>query len=129
MDKYLKLIGDALRQDSPPLEALPASSEEPRLAPTADATAPPAEWRQGVTPNSRNPLISNAVRAVIEGIESDARAKGWPAELLWNSSFWDCPRGMASLLDDGDVIAEVTPDFITIVKTERSIVRFQRTVS
>jgi hypothetical protein len=88
-----------------------------------------AGWRQGVTPNSRHPLIADAVRAIIEDIEADARAQGWPAELLWNAGDWDCPRGLAAVLDGSDVIAEVTPNFIEIVKTARSILRFQRRIS
>jgi hypothetical protein len=66
---------------------------------------------------------------IIEGIEEDARAQGWPAELLWNAGYWDGPRGLAAILDESDVIVEVTPGVITIVKTERAIVRFQRRVS
>jgi hypothetical protein len=42
----------------------------------------------------------DAVRAVIESIKLDARAKGWPAELLWNNEFWGSPRGLAALLDE-----------------------------
>jgi hypothetical protein len=86
----------------------------------------PVIWRQGVTPN---PLIPDVVRAIIESIEADARAQGWPAELLWNAEFWGSPRGLAAVLEESDAIAEVTPDFIAIIKTERSILRFQRRVS
>src|ERR1700722_11269744 len=39
-------------------------------------TADAATWRQGVTPNSRNPLIPDGVRNLIEAIEGDARAQG-----------------------------------------------------
>jgi hypothetical protein len=38
-------------------------------------------------------------------------------------------RGLAAVLDESDVIAEVTPDFIEIVKSKRSILRFQRRMS
>jgi hypothetical protein len=88
-------------------------------------------WRRdpSVPPNSRLPLVPDAVRAIVEGIEADARAQGWPAELLWNSNFWDCPRGLATILDESDVIAEVTPEFIEIIKTKHSILRFPRRVS
>jgi hypothetical protein len=55
-----------------------------------------------MTPNSRRPLISDAVRSVIEAIEGDARAQGWPAELLWNTEPWGSPRGRASMLDEKD---------------------------
>jgi hypothetical protein len=82
-----------------------------------------------VTPNSRNQLISDAVRTVIEAIEGDARAQGWPAELLWNTEPWGSPRGLASVLDESDAISEVTRDYIEIVKSERSILRFQRRTS
>jgi hypothetical protein len=82
-----------------------------------------------VTPDSRHPLVPPEVRAKIESIEADARAKGWPAELLWNGGFWDCPRGLAALLDPADEIGEVTPDFIEIVKTRRDLVRFRRLVA
>jgi hypothetical protein len=85
--------------------------------------------RQCVTPNSRLPLVPPAVRTLIEGIEAEARAKGWPAELLWNADFWGSPRGLAAVLEDDDTIAEVTPDYIGILKTHRSILRFQRRVS
>ena len=85
--------------------------------------------RQCVTPNSRSPLVPPAVRILIEGIEAEARAKGWPAELLWNAEFWGSPRGLAAVLDDDDTIAEVTPDYIGILKTHSSILRFQRRVS
>jgi hypothetical protein len=84
---------------------------------------------QGITPNSRSPLVPPAVRTLIEGIEADARAKGWPAELLWNAEFWGSPRGLATVLDDDDAIVEVTPDYIGILKTHSSILRFQRRVS
>jgi len=94
-------------------------------ATTADA----ATWRQGVTPNSRNPLIPDSVRSLIEAIEGDARAQGWPAELLWNTEPWGSPRGLASVLDESDAIGEVTRDYIQIVKSERSILRFQRQTS
>ena len=79
-----------------------------------------------VAPDSRNPIIEPAIRSKIEAIEAQARAAGWPAEMLWNSNFWDRPRGLAALLDDGDEIAEVTPDYITILKTKRDLLKFRR---
>jgi hypothetical protein len=93
-------------------------------ATTSDA----ATWRQGVTPHSRNPLIPDGVRSLIEGIEADARAQGWPAELLWNAEFWGSPRGLAAVLDESDAVDKVTSDYIEILKTEGSILRFQRSV-
>jgi hypothetical protein len=95
------------------------------IASKADA----AKWRQGVAPDSRTPIVPPAVRLKIESIEADARAKGWPVELLYNANFWDSPRGLAALLDEGDEIAEVTADYIAILKTQRNILRFQRRTS
>ena len=79
-----------------------------------------------VTPNSRNPLVKPEVRAKIEAIEADARDKGWPAELLWNAGFWDCPRGVAAVLDAADEISEVTPEYIAILKTKSDLLKFRR---
>jgi hypothetical protein len=83
---------------------------------------------RNITPDSRHPLIGPEVRAKIEAIEPDARAKGWPAELLWNNAFWDLPRGLAAALDDDDEIVEVTPDHIKILKCRRDVLRFLRHV-
>jgi len=52
-----------------------------------------------VVPDYLHPLIPEAIRAKIEAIEPEARAKGWPAELLWNNAIWDLPRGIAAVLD------------------------------
>jgi hypothetical protein len=108
-------------------------------APTdkTDTTAPDAKledesqgrWRRDITPNSRGPIIPDPIRATIEAIESEARRLGWPAEQLWNANFWDGPRGLAAVLDDGHVIAEVNENFIAILKVERHVLRFQRRVS
>ena len=57
---------------------------------------------RGVAPDSRHPLICDAVRAKIEAIEGEARSKGWPTELLWNNAFWDLPRGLAAVLEPDD---------------------------
>lgn len=46
-----------------------------------------ARWTGFATLDPRSPLIPPEVRAKIESIETDARAKGWPAELLWNGGF------------------------------------------
>jgi hypothetical protein len=90
-----------------------------------------SSWRRDspIPPNSRNPRIPRSIRAVIEDIEADARSKGWPVEMLYNSEFWDSPRGLAAVLDEGDAIIEVTNDHIAILKTERHILRFQRNIS
>jgi hypothetical protein len=92
----------------------------------ADPAANRAAWTRNVSPDSRHPLIPPEVRAKIEAVEPEARAKGWPAELLWNNAFWDLPRGLAAVLDDDDEIVEVTPDYIQILKCRRDPLRFPR---
>jgi hypothetical protein len=84
---------------------------------------------RSITPDSRSPLVGPEVRQKIEAIESEARIKGWPAELLWNAGFWDCPRGLAALLDPEDEIGEVTPDYIEILKKSPSFLKFRRHVA
>jgi hypothetical protein len=79
--------------------------------------------------DSRHPLICDAVRKKIEAIEADARAKGWPAELLWSSAFCDLPRGLAAMLEPGDEIGEVTSEFIEIWKLRRDRLRYMLRVS
>src|ERR1700704_6694157 len=106
---------DTRPKSVPPPVAEPAQSVLPDTDLSDGSKADAAEWHQGITPNSRRPLIPDAVRAIVEGVEADARAQGWPAELLWNAGDCDCPRGLAAVLDESDVIAEVTPDFIEIV--------------
>jgi hypothetical protein len=86
-------------------------------------------WLQGVTPNSRGPVVPDSIRAKIEAIEPEARRLGWEPERLWNANFWDGARGLAAVLDEGDEIAEVTEGFISILKIQRHILRFQRRVS
>jgi TubC N-terminal docking domain len=85
-----------------------------------------AHWTRSVTPDSRHPLMPSEVRTKIEAIEAEARAKGWPAELLWNSDFWDCPRGLAAVLNAEDEIAEVSKDYIAILKVRRDLLKFRR---
>jgi len=82
--------------------------------------------RQPITPDSRHPLIADAIRAKIEAIETEARRLGWPAELLWNAGFWDRPRGLAAVLDAHDEITDVRPDYIEILRTKRDLLRFCR---
>jgi hypothetical protein len=114
-----------------------ASDIKARLLATDQTEPPPAErpaearatWPRYVTPDSRNPLIPLGVRQKIEAIESDARAKGWPAELLYNANFWDSPRGLAAVLDADDEIVEVTPDQIAVLKVRRDLLRFRRHVA
>jgi hypothetical protein len=85
-----------------------------------------AAWTRFIKPNSRSPLIPTVIRAKIEAIEHEARHLGWPPELLWNSGFWDSPRGLAAILDLDDEIIEVTPECIAISKYRRDIQRFRR---
>jgi ribosomal protein L37AE/L43A len=86
----------------------------------------PATWSRTVTPNSRHPLIPDVVREKIAAIEPTARNLGWPPELLWNANFWNGPRGLAAVLDANDEIAEVTVEYIAILKVKRDILRFRR---
>jgi hypothetical protein len=88
-----------------------------------------AAWTRSVTPDSRHPLIPPEARAKIEAIEAEARAKGWPAELLWNDNFWGRPRGLAAVLDREDEIVEVATDYIAILKVKRDLLRFRRTTA
>lgn len=87
----------------------------------------PAPSVSAVAPNSRQPLIPPSVRTKIAAVELEARAKGWPPELLWSGGFWgSSPRGLASVIDPEDEIAEITPDYIAIVKCRRDLLRFRR---
>jgi TubC N-terminal docking domain len=104
----------AIRQHKPALLTHLRSHTEPASTISAD---------------SRSPLISPEVRTKIEAIEADARAKGWPAELLWNAGFWDRPRGLAALLDVDDEIVDVTGEEVAILKCRRDIQRFRRNAS
>lgn len=88
-----------------------------------------AAWPRSVAPDSRRPLIEPTVRAKLEEIEAEAHAKGWPPELLWNGNFWDCPRGLAAVLDPDDEIIEVAVDHITILKVKRDLLNFRRQVA
>jgi hypothetical protein len=98
--------------------------------PTADIDpAIRATRHRSITPDSRTPLIEPAVRTKIEAVEAEARAKGWPPELLWNGNFWDHPRELAAVLDPGDEITEVAVDHITILKIKRDLLRFRRHVA
>jgi hypothetical protein len=65
--------------------------------------------------------IPGEVWQEIARIESEALRLGWRRERLWNASFWPNstaqPRGLASVLDPGDRIAEVTSEFALIEKS------------
>jgi hypothetical protein len=110
------------RPDSEP-DIIPDNSRRDRLADDR------ATWAGAVAPDSRRPLVPPEVRAKIEAIECDARGMGWPPELLWNANFWDLPRGLAAVLDADDEIAEVTPEYVVILKSRRELLRFRRHVS
>jgi len=118
----------AIREHAPEVKALltTRSTRSERLTlPGAD----PAIWTRSVTPNSRAPLIPDAIREKIAAIEPIARNLGWPPELLWNASFWDSPRGLAAVLDVDDEIVEVTADYISILKIKRDLLKFRRTAA
>jgi hypothetical protein len=99
-----------------------------RLLAPAARLAPPTASARAITPDSRSPIIPPEVRVKIENIEGEARAKGWPAELLYNANFWDSPRGLAAVLEEDDEIVEVSPDHIAILKVRRDLLRFRRHV-
>lgn len=101
----------------------------PVTEPLEQVTLPGPEvagWTRDVTPNAREPLLPDGVRQKIRAIEAEAYAAGWVPELLWNSGFWDSPRGLAAVLDDGDEIVEVAADAITVRKLRRDLLRFSR---
>jgi hypothetical protein len=139
MEKYLEIARKALAATADgSLQPRQADelNEVNEISPTlvsatsnvSSKTDAPA-WRQKTPSNSRSPIIPPAIRAIIEDIEANARAKGWPAELLYNAEFWGSPRGLAAVLDEGDAIAEVTTDYIEIFKVKHTIQRFQRRIS
>lgn len=94
-----------------------------------EKSAPAVDSPRSIAPDSRHPLVEPTVRATVEAIEPEARAKGWPPELLWNANFWDLPRGLAAVLDAADEIVEVAPDYIAVLKTRRDLLRFRRYAS
>lgn len=108
------------------LAAPPDAKENLSATENQEKSAPAADPPRSMAPDSRHPLVEPEVRAMIEAIEAEARAKGWPPELLWNANFWDLPRGLAAVLDSADEIVEVAPDYIAILKTRRDVLRFRR---
>jgi hypothetical protein len=46
------------------------------------------------------------------------RAKGWDQARLWSLKFWDQARGLTAVLEPDDEIAEVTANYIAILKTQ-----------
>jgi hypothetical protein len=63
--------------------------------------------------------IHPAIAAELDRIEAEALRLGWTRDRLWNAHFWrPWPRGLASVLEAGDQITEITSDFITIRKCD-----------
>jgi hypothetical protein len=73
--------------------------------------------------------IPPEVVAEIRRIEAEASRLGWSHERLWNADFWPHtkarPRGLASILNPGDYVAEVSTDFLLIVQQGKPL-RFFR---
>ena len=69
------------------------------------------------TRESATAEIHPDIAAELERIESEALRLGWTCDRLWNAGFWrPWPRGLASVLEAGDQVTEITSDFITIRK-------------
>jgi hypothetical protein len=118
----------AIREHAPEVKAL-LTARRTRSERLTLPGADPATWTRAVTPNSRAPLIPDAIREKIAAIEPTARNLGWPPELLWNASFWDAPRGLAAVLDVDDEIVEVAAEYISILKIKRDLLKFRRTAA
>ena len=63
--------------------------------------------------------INPEVEAEIRRIALDAISLGWSPELLWEQKFWNIVNGenrpgLAACLRPGDVITDVTEDYIEI---------------
>jgi len=75
--------------------------------------------------------IDIAVGSQICLIEDEALSLGWTLQRLWNSRFWPHtaknPRGLASVLQPGDSIGDISRDLIVILAQGRHITRFPRT--
>ena len=75
--------------------------------------------------------IDVSVGAAILDIEDQALTLGWSSDRLWNPRFWphsgEHPRGLASMLQPRDTIADVTQDNIVILAQGRHLLRFPRT--
>jgi hypothetical protein len=130
-DKRTTGCGDVCQSSPSPVDSV-GRATGPDLKPDykdrapEHRTAPRDRPIHNIIPDSRRPLIAPEVRAKIEAIEAEARAKGWPAELLWNNTFWDLPRGLAAVLDEVDEIAEVTSECIVVVKRRHDLLKFRR---
>ncbi|MFZ0680771.1 hypothetical protein [Candidatus Binatus sp.] len=108
------------------LKLLAAVGIQDRRQDEIDPIARPDGW-------SPPPTIPAAIALEIKGIESQALALGWPRERLWSFAFWPHrggePRGLASVMDPGDDVIEVTADFMLIEKSNSrgERLRFWRT--
>jgi hypothetical protein len=75
--------------------------------------------------------IDISVGAAILEIEDQALTLGWSWDRLWNPRFWphsgEQPRGLASMLQPGDTITDVTQDNVVIFAQGRHLLRFPRT--
>lgn len=59
--------------------------------------------------------VPNEVAVMVSAIESTAMQFNWPRDRLWSDGFWPLGFGsLATTLDSGDEIVEVTPDYISI---------------
>lgn len=83
---------------------------------------------QALPPTIRpEPAIPAEVEAEIRRIEAEALRLGWTRERLWGAQFWPIEeRGLAAVLDPEDEIAEVTGEYIAILKARRDLLRFRR---
>jgi hypothetical protein len=86
-------------------------------------------WRRGIVPDVHDSHIPESIREKIEAIEVEARALGWNPERLWNSNFWDQPRGLPAMMDEGDELGAVTENFIEVLKSQKTVWRFPRRTS
>jgi hypothetical protein len=79
-------------------------------------------WRQKPESNG------SSVQSELERIWPDAEHLGWSYERIWNPDFWphspERPRGLASILQPGDVVADVAEDSITIITHRQQAQRF-----
>jgi hypothetical protein len=112
-------------------DAAPEHRSEPAAIDTGAVDQPSPEpsevSRRAPKPRPAKSAIPDDIRAKLTAIESRARALGWSHERLWNSGFWDSPRGLATCLEFADEsVVEVGADFITI-RSGRNIQRFYRT--
>lgn len=68
--------------------------------------------------------LNPEVEAEIRRIALDAIDQGWSPEMLWESRFWNIVdgvnrTGLAACMRPGDVITNVTEDYIEICREDR----------